>query len=398
MAEKPTYRELEQRVKELEIQALEKKRSDDAMSAIKLRAIFDSIQDNINVVDLDFNLTDVNEVLIRAFGISDKDSVLNHKCFRVLKGRQDICPNCAVSEVYRTKAPAYRISNVEDKMLTGGRSFEIYAYPVLDDDGNLAGAVEFARDITEKIQSKKKLQKAYDKLEARVQERTAELIKERKEIEKRLREIQELDKKILDGSPVAFVLHDRDLRIVRLSRAYKGVTAYDPNEVLGKSVEDFMPESPAKRKVVKGLKKVRDEGVQVGPRDILGPTLEKRHLAETILPIADEEGQVSHVLSVLENITEHKAAQDALKRKESELRVKAKNLEEVNMALRVLMKERERDKAGLEERVLSNTKKLVMPYVEKLRNSPLGSDQRSCVDILESNLALRPKRFESQIL
>jgi DNA-binding CsgD family transcriptional regulator len=27
-----------------------------------------------------------------------------------------------------------------------------------------------------------------------------------------------------------------------------------------------------------------------------------------------------------------------------------------------------------------------MPYVEKLRNSPLGSDQRSCVDILESNL------------
>jgi PAS domain S-box-containing protein len=286
MAEKPTYRELEQRVKELEIQALEKKRSDDAMSAIKLRAIFDSIQDNINVVDLDFNLTDVNEVLIRAFGISDKDSVLNHKCFRVLKGRQDICPNCAVSEVYRTKAPAYRISNVEDKMLTGGRSFEIYAYPVLDDDGNLAGAVEFARDITEKIQSKKKLQKAYDKLEARVQERTAELasineqlkreIKERKEIEKRLREIQELDKKILDGSPVAFVLHDRDLRIVRLSRAYKGVTAYDPNEVLGKSVEDFMPESPAKRKVVKGLKKVRDEGVQVGPRDILGPTLEKR--------------------------------------------------------------------------------------------------------------------------
>jgi len=398
MAEKPNYRDLEQRVKELEIQVLENKRSDVAMSALhtKLRAVFDSIQDNIDVVDLDFNLTDVNEVLIRTFGLSDKESILNHKCFRVLKGRQDICPDCAVSEVYRTKAPAYRISNVKDEVSTGGRSFEIYAYPVLNDDGNLAGAVEFARDVTEKIQSENRLRKAYDELEARVQARTAELvnineqlrheIKERKQMEDRLREIQELDEKILYGSPVALVLHDRELRIVRISRAYKDVTGYDPDEAFGKRVQDFMPDGRAKAIVIEALSKVRDKGVQVGPRDILAPTREEKYLSETILPIFDTTGNVTHVLSVLENITDRERTTEALRKKERQLRVEAKNLEEVNTALRVLLKERSKDKTDLEEKVMSNMKDLVFPYLERLKKGRLDNSQMSYLDILESNL------------
>jgi PAS domain S-box-containing protein len=108
---------------------------------------------------------------------------------------------------------------------------------------------------------------------------------------------------------------------VRLSRAYKEVTAYDPNKVLGKSVEDFMPEGPAKRKVIKGLKKVKDEGMQIGPRDILAPTPRKRYLTETILPIVDKEGQVSHILSVLEDITGRKETEEALRESEQKHRL-----------------------------------------------------------------------------
>ena len=70
----------------------------------------------MNVVDLDYNITDVNDVLIKVFGLSDKESVLGRKCFEVLKGRKDICPNCVVAEVYQTKAPAYRTSTPEDEL------------------------------------------------------------------------------------------------------------------------------------------------------------------------------------------------------------------------------------------------------------------------------------------
>jgi DNA-binding NarL/FixJ family response regulator len=58
----------------------------------------------------------------------------------------------------------------------------------------------------------------------------------------------------------------------------------------------------------------------------------------------------------------------------------------VNSALRVLLKRREDDKSDLEEKVLSNVKELVVPYVERLKKSGLDAKQGTYVNILESNL------------
>jgi DNA-binding CsgD family transcriptional regulator len=60
--------------------------------------------------------------------------------------------------------------------------------------------------------------------------------------------------------------------------------------------------------------------------------------------------------------------------------------ENVNTALRVLLKRREEDKAELEEKVLSNVRDLVLPYMERLRQTRLDANQMLCLDILESNL------------
>jgi DNA-binding CsgD family transcriptional regulator len=60
--------------------------------------------------------------------------------------------------------------------------------------------------------------------------------------------------------------------------------------------------------------------------------------------------------------------------------------EELNTALRVLLKKREEDKTDLEEKVLSNVKDLVLPYLEKLKNTSLDANQKVYVGILESNL------------
>jgi DNA-binding CsgD family transcriptional regulator len=51
-----------------------------------------------------------------------------------------------------------------------------------------------------------------------------------------------------------------------------------------------------------------------------------------------------------------------------------------------LLKRREQDKDELEEKVLSNVKELVHPYIEKLKNSRLGDKPMIYVDILESNI------------
>jgi DNA-binding CsgD family transcriptional regulator len=76
----------------------------------------------------------------------------------------------------------------------------------------------------------------------------------------------------------------------------------------------------------------------------------------------------------------------ALRKKDAELEMKTNNLEEVNTALRVLLKRREEDKAELEEKVLSNVKDLVLPYLEKLKETSLDTNQVAYLTILESNL------------
>ncbi len=71
---------------------------------------------------------------------------------------------------------------------------------------------------------------------------------------------------------------------------------------------------------------------------------------------------------------------------ESSLRVQSRHLEEVNTALKVLLKQRDNDKKSLEEAVVSNVKELINPYLEKLKDSRLKENQRNLLEILDSNL------------
>ncbi|MCK4786649.1 MAG: helix-turn-helix transcriptional regulator [Desulfobacteraceae bacterium] len=75
-----------------------------------------------------------------------------------------------------------------------------------------------------------------------------------------------------------------------------------------------------------------------------------------------------------------------LREKEKELELKTRNLEEVNTALKVLLKRRDEDKIELEEKVLSNLKELIVPYLEKLKKSGLDTRQNAYLRILQSNL------------
>lgn len=65
---------------------------------------------------------------------------------------------------------------------------------------------------------------------------------------------------------------------------------------------------------------------------------------------------------------------------------KTHKLEELNAALKVLLKHRGEDKKELEEKVIANVKKLILPYVEKLNNSRLNDRQIVYLNIIKSNL------------
>jgi DNA-binding CsgD family transcriptional regulator/PAS domain-containing protein len=136
------------------------------------------------------------------------------------------------------------------------------------------------------------------------------------------------------------------------------------------------------------------------------------------VPIFDKNGNFSGYRGIDRDITERKKTEEILRQKERELEIKTtnleteiaerrraekslreinetleqrvavrtKNLEEINTALNVLLKKRADDKTKLEEKVLLNIRRVVEPYLEKLRLSGLDKRQKALADILESNL------------
>ena len=85
------------------------------------------------------------------------------------------------------------------------------------------------------------------------------------------------------------------------------------------------------------------------------------------------------------------------KQAEVSLRVQSQHLEEVNTALKVLLKQREDDKKAIEGAVVSNVKELINPYIERLEQCKLSQNQRTLLGILESNLNNIVSPFISKI-
>ncbi|UCG67841.1 MAG: hypothetical protein JSW12_17465 [Deltaproteobacteria bacterium] len=102
-------------------------------------------------------------------------------------------------------------------------------------------------------------------------------------------------------------------------------------------------------------------------------------------PIQNPDGSWSSV-EVIVDISARKRAEKALRERETELKIKTHSLEEVNTALRVLLKRRDDDKTELEEKVLVNVKQLVIPFLKEVKKRRLDPEQMAYMDILESNL------------
>jgi len=87
-----------------------------------------------------------------------------------------------------------------------------------------------------------------------------------------------------------------------------------------------------------------------------------------------------------EEITALKLTEEALRNSQEELVEQKQSLEEANIAMKVLLKQREEDKLELEKKVLNNVKDLVLPYVDKLKNTRLKAKDRTLVEIIDTHL------------
>ena len=98
-----------------------------------------------------------------------------------------------------------------------------------------------------------------------------------------------------------------------------------------------------------------------------------------------------------EDITSLKLAEEHARQSERELLHEKHRLEELNTALKVLLKHREKDQAKLEGDVLDNINQLLLPLVSELQNQKNSEQTRILLSTLETRLENVTKPFIQRV-
>jgi PAS domain S-box-containing protein len=102
-------------------------------------------------------------------------------------------------------------------------------------------------------------------------------------------------------------------------------------------------------------------------------------------------------ISLMERLADHISVAVAQRLTEENLKAKQMELEEMNAALKVLLRNRENDLAEHDQSLLINIRQLVFPCIERLKLGSLDRQQMAQLSILESNLETITSSFAKQL-
>jgi len=156
------------------------------------------------------------------------------------------------------------------------------------------------------------------------------------------------------------------------------------DDFIGKSVYEIFPKVAHIH--MERIRQAMEQGYEKKFEDSIELSQGKKWFLTSIQPVKSDKAKAVAVLMISMDITDRKQAEQALEGKKKELELKTLELEEINTALRVLLRKREEDKSELEENMSFSVKDLIMPYLEKLKNTVSDQREMSYLDIIESNL------------
>jgi len=209
-------------------------------------------------------------------------------------------------------------------------------------------------------------------------------ITERLEMERSLRESEGRFRAVFDSAKDCIFIKDTNLAYTFVNPCMRELFGLSSEEMIGKKDRDLFGEADGR------------EINRVDMRVLAGEIVEEEH-TRTVngdrmtfhvikVPMRDSSGTVMGLCGIARNITERKRFEEALRDKERQLEMQAKNLEEVNTALKVLLDHREEEKRKMQEDIVSKARKLLFPYMEKLERSGIDDDGKIFLSIIRSNL------------
>ncbi len=116
--------------------------------------VLNTVSEGITIIDRNLRITFQNRIVTQLYGAS----LIGRRCYEAFRGRQQPCEDCKILDVLKDGQERRLIRDIAlpngDVLLV-----ELTSAALRDDDGNIIGAVEVARDVTEQKKAEALLNK-----------------------------------------------------------------------------------------------------------------------------------------------------------------------------------------------------------------------------------------------
>ena len=250
--------------------------------------ILRSVSELVVYLGKDLRIKWANQAAGDSLGMCPRD-LRGRYCHEVWQRRSTPCADCSVVQALQTgRAHEHEISTPE------GRHWQVRAYPVRDDGGQVTGVVEVSQDVTE-----------------------------RKRVEDLLAKERETLNSVIDRNPLSIVLLDGEGMFLRVNRAGRELFKSEPPPGY------CLFEDPVLLRAGQGdnLERLRGgEAVEFpplwyNPNEVAGDVPDIRALVRArAFPILDRAGEPELIVVMHEDVTEQDRAEQALRQSEQRYR------------------------------------------------------------------------------
>lgn len=264
----------------------DRKRAEDEIrqSRRDWKNIFHAIGQPTIILDASHNVLLANRATLNALGVKSEEEIQGKKCYELFHNTNEPPQQCPLEKMLASGS----LETVEMEMEAfGGGIYLVSCTPVLDEQGKLQKVIHIATDITN-----------------------------RKITEEALKESEARYSTMVDSAPNVVLVHKNGI-ISYINDIGIRILGYAQDEVIGKSVFDFLADE-SKETVLKNMqKRLAGEEVEGYEVKVITKSKEKKYfiLFGSLIPYEKEKA----FLVILSDITARKHAENALRESEARL-------------------------------------------------------------------------------
>jgi PAS domain S-box-containing protein len=210
-----------------------------------------------------------------------------------------------------------------------------------------------------------------------------ELLRAQTDLEKATAKYSDL----FDFSPVGYISLNREGLIREANLTAASLLGIERNQLIG--LPFLVHVAPADRNL---LYSHCETVFKTGGRDVCELRLKKKggeefcaHLESIV--VGDARGEAFCRAAIMD-VSDRKRTEEVLLKEHEILQAHARQCEEVNIALKVLLDQREAEKRKMAEDTRSNIRQFILPYLDKLEVRLPDPENKALMDIVKTNLDL----------